>query len=148
MIIGSQEIYKRVMYIIENEAPTIKAEVFGLLGDSYQTQEFDTKFKELWEFNWKPITQEVRADITVFIKSENTWANDEKNKGWGGDCRRQALKHCEKYISEKARTNSDILKREIIADFQNLANKRENAYLPRKQQENSYQAEIKNRYIV
>ena len=79
MIIGSQEIYKRVMGIIENEAPTIKAEVFGLLGDSYQTQEFDTKFKELWEFNWKLITQEVRADITVFIKSENTWANDEKN---------------------------------------------------------------------
>jgi len=123
MGIGPQEIYKRVMGIIENEAPTIKTEVFGLFGKSYQKQEFDTKFKEFWIHNWKLITQEVQADIIVFIDKETKWA-EEKNKGWEGDCRRQALKHCEKYISEKARTNSDILKREIIADFQKLAKRK------------------------
>jgi len=148
MVIGSLEIYKRVMGIIQKEAPTIKAEVFGLLGDSYQKQEFDTKFKELWGHNWKQITQEVRADITVFIKSENTWANDEKNKGWGGNCKKQALQHFKKYIAETAHTNINVLKGKIIADFQKLANRREKALLPRKQQKNSYQAEIKNRYIV
>ena len=147
MVIGSQEIYKRVMGIIENEAPTIKAEVFGLLGDSYQTQEFDTKFKELWEFNWKPIKQEVQADITVFIKSETTWANDEKNKGWGGNCKRQALEHFNKYIAKTAHTNINVLKGKIIADFQKLANRRDTARFPRRQ-DNSYQAEIKNQYIV
>jgi len=123
MVIGSQEIYKRVMYIIENEAPTIKAQVFGLLGDSYQTHEFDTKFKELWELNWKPITQEVQAAITVFIRSETKWA-EEKNKGWGGDCKRQARSHVDKYISDKARTSIDILKRGIITDFQTLAKRK------------------------
>ena len=146
MIIGSQEIYKRVMYIIENEAPTIKAEVFGLLGDSYQTHEFDTKFKELWELNWKPIIQEVQAGITVFLRSETKWA-EEKNKGWGGDCKRQALEHYETYIVETAHTNIDVLKGKIIADFQKLANRRDTARFPRRQH-NSYQAEIKNRYIV
>ena len=147
MGIDPDDIYNRVMSIVQQNDPTIKTEVFGLFGKSYQKQEFDTKFKEFWIHNWKLITQEVQADIIVFIDKETKWA-EEKSKGWGGDCRRQALKHREKYISEKARTKSDKLKTEIIADFQNLANKRENAYLPRKQQENSYQAEIKNRYIV
>ena len=147
MGIGPHEIYNRVMSIVEHNEPTIKTEVSGLFGKSYQKQEFDTKFTELWKSNWESTRNEVRADIIVFINNETAWA-EEENKKWGDDCRKQALKNCQKYISEKARTNSDKLKTEIIADFQNLANKRENAYLPRKQQENSYQAEIKNRYIV
>ena len=125
---------------------TIKAEVLDLLGNSYTQQDFDTKFRELWQYNWKPIRKEVSADIDVFIRSETKWA-EEKNKGWGGDCKRQALEHYETYIVETAHTNIDVLKGKIIADFQKLANRRDTARFPRRQ-DNSYQAEIKNRYIV
>ena len=107
-----------------NEEPTIKAQVLGLLGDSYQTHEFDTKFKQLWEYNWKPIRKEVSADIDVFINHETAWADKEENKGWGSVCRRKALQHVDKYISDKARTSIDILKRGIITDFQTLAKRK------------------------
>ena len=123
MGIGPGEIYKRVMSIIQNEEPSIKAEVRNLFGNSYQEQEFDTKFKELWESNWELTRKEVRDDINVFIGHENTWA-EEENKKWGGDCRRQALRHRDDYISEKAHTNIDILKGKIIADFEKLANRK------------------------
>ena len=146
MGIDPDEIYNRVMSIVQQNDPTIKTEVFGLFGKSYQKQEFNTKYKEFWIHNWKLITQEVQADIIVFIDKETKWA-EEKNKGWEGDCRRQALEHFDEYILEKARTNIDILKGKIIADFRKLANKRDKAHFPRKQ-DNSYQAEIKNRYIV
>ena len=88
----------------------------------------------------------MHADIDVFIRSETKWA-EEKNKGWGGDCKRQALEHYETYIVETAHTNIDVLKGKIIADFQKLANRCDTARFPRRQ-DNSYQAEIKNRYIV
>ena len=64
-----------------------------------------------------------RYNINVFINDENTWADEEKNKRWGGDCRRQAVEHRDEYISEKAHTNIDILKGKIIADFEKLANR-------------------------
>ena len=95
-----------------------------MFDDSYQEQEFDMKFKELWEINWELTRQEVRADINVFINDETTWADEEKNKRWGGDCRRQAVEHRDEYISEKAHTNINILKGKIIADFEKLANRK------------------------
>ena len=119
MAISPQEIYKTVMKLIENAAPNIKEDVFGAHTNlSYTHQKFDTNFTEFWKYNWELITQEVQADIIVFINDETTWADDEKNKRWGGDCRRQALEHFDEYILEKARTNIDILKGKIIADFQ------------------------------
>ena len=124
MGIGPGEIYKRVMSIIQNEEPSIKAEVRNLFGNSYQEQEFDTKFKELWESNWESTRKEVHADENVFINSENTWADEQKNKSWGSDCRRKAAEHRDDHISETARTNIDILKGKIIADFQKLAKRK------------------------
>ena len=123
MAISPREIYKRVMKLIENEAPTIKEDVFGVFGTSYQKQEFDTKFTEFWKYNWELITREVQADIIVFIDNETKWA-EEKNKGWGGDCHRQALEHYDEYIHEQAHKHIDILKVKIIADFQKLANRK------------------------
>ena len=125
MAISPQEIYKKVMKLIENEAPTIKEDVFGAHTSlSYTKQEFDTKFTEFWKYNWELITHEVQADIIVFIDNETKWA-EEKNKGWGGDCHRQALEHFKKYIAKTAHTNIDILKGKIIADFGKLAYSRE-----------------------
>ena len=123
MGIDPDDIYNRVMSIVQQNDPTIKTEVFGLFGKSYQKQEFDTKFKEFWEYNWKLITQEVQADIIVFIDQETKWA-EEKSKGWGGDCRRQALEHHDEYILEQAHTHINILKGKIIADFEKLANRK------------------------
>ena len=134
------------MKLIENEAPTIKEDVFGAHTSlSYQKQEFDTKFTEFWKYNWELITQEVQADIVVFIDNETKWA-EEENKGWGGVCRRQALKHYDEYIHEQAHKHIDILKGKIIADFQKLAVW--HTFDDGDTWQESYQAEIKNRYIV
>ena len=148
MAISPQEIYKTVMKLIENAAPTIKEDVFGAHTNlSYTQQKFNTNFTEFWKYNWELTTQEVQAEINVWIDRENAWAEQE-SKQWGGGCRRKALDHYAEYIHEQAHKHIDTMKVKIIADFRKLANKREKAYLPRKQQENSYQAEIKNRYIV
>ena len=81
-----------------DEELTIKAEVLDLFGNSYKQQDFDTKFKELWEYNWNPIRKEVHADIIVFVNDEAAWADEDKNKGWGDVCREKALSRVEKYI--------------------------------------------------
>ena len=123
MAISPQEIYKTVMKLIENAAPTIKEDVFGAHTNlSYTQQKFDTNFTEFWKYNWELTTQEVQAEINVWIDRENAWAEQESKK-WGGGCHRKALDHYAEYIHELARKHIDIMKVKIIADFQKVANR-------------------------